>query len=41
MPTAFELHMQEIKDAKGDFKILRGKEENTVQVFRSIYQFIR
>lgn len=40
MPPHFELHMQEIKDAKGFFKPLRGKKDKTEEVIRSIYEFI-
>jgi len=40
MPITFEVHMQEIKDAKGYFKPLRGENAKTEQVLSSIYEFI-
>ncbi len=41
MPISFELHMKEIKDAKKNFRPLRGNKEKTEYTIRKIYQFIQ
>lgn len=39
MPRNFEIHMQEIVDAKNKFRPLRGNKQKTEEILKKVYNF--